>query len=74
VTFQDDLGSRNLGRRCRFNNDDLVFEMLRRAGALLELHNIVEDALRRERRCVVVLNLTHEQYARLISKGSAQLS
>jgi hypothetical protein len=65
VTFMDDLGTQNLGRKCRFTSDDQVFEMLRHAGASLELRNIVADGLRRERRCVVVLNLTEEQYAKL---------
>lgn len=61
----DDRGDRSLGRKCRFTSEHLVFEMLRRTGVSLELHNIVENALRRERKCVVVLNLTAEQYAKL---------
>ena len=66
VTFMDDLGNRNLGRKCRFGGKDLVFEMLRRAGSSEGLHDIVAEELRKKGRCVVVLNLTEEQYARLM--------
>ena len=65
VTFMDDLGNRDLGRKCRFGSKDLVFEMLRRAGSSVGVHDIVAEELRKQGRCVVVLNLTAEQYAKL---------
>lgn len=54
-----------LGPIRRYADESSVFEILRRAHASLETHNIVENALRENRCCTVVLDLSDEQYAKL---------
>jgi hypothetical protein len=57
---------RQLGPVRRFADEQRVFEMLRRAHADLETHHIVENALRQGNCCRVTLDLTDEQYEKVL--------
>ena len=65
VTFME--GRRNLGRALTFADDRKVYEMMRRASAVLEDHSIVAYALRTYAAGRVELRLSEDQYVRLLT-------
>ncbi len=65
VTFTE--GRRSLGRALTFVDDHKIYEMMRRANAVLEDHNIVAYALKMYAAGRVELRLSEEQYARLLT-------
>lgn len=66
MIFMDmSIRPKQIGRTRRYSDDSLIFEMLRRARASLETVNLVENALREQRCCMVVLDLTDEQFQKL---------
>lgn len=64
LTFME--GSRSLGRVLNFSDERKIFDLMRRAHATLEDHNIVEMALLSRRPGRVELRLTEEQYTTLL--------
>jgi hypothetical protein len=62
VTFME--GNRGLGQM-KFNSEEPIFEMLRRAHNSVEDHQIVEYAMQQRRPGSVELRLNDQQYAAL---------
>lgn len=65
VMFTDDRSSRTYGRKCRFSDKGLVFEMLRRGGGSESLCSLVENDLHCNGRSFAVLDLTEEQFVKI---------
>jgi len=65
VTFIE--GNRGPGRILNFTDGRKIFELLQRAHAPIEDHQIVDMALQQRRPGMVELRLTEEQYISLIA-------
>ena len=65
VTFSD-TQQKKLGRTWRFSDESKVFDILRASRCPVEDHNLVERAFVERRPGRVTLQLTDEQYQRLV--------
>lgn len=63
VTFME--GSRQVGKALHFNTDDKIYEILRRAHAPVEDHNMLERCLVARTPGSIELRLSDEQYFKL---------
>jgi hypothetical protein len=69
VFWDNDRRRTPLPRKARFTSDEAMVEFIRRAGGTrtLEDRNILEMMMQRHRSGEITLELTEEQYAKLLS-------
>jgi hypothetical protein len=65
VIFFDRATQKGVGRTLRLRSEERVYELLSRCHADRETVNIVEMSFVRQVPCIVDLNLTDDQYAKL---------